>query len=54
VNFANGEATRPDRLAKGTVDNPTVDRWFDRNAFVVVPTGAYRFGNSGRNICTRS
>ncbi len=50
VNFANGEATRPDRIAKGTVENPTVDRWFDRSAFVVVPTGSYRFGNSGRNI----
>jgi hypothetical protein len=50
VNFANGEATRPDRIAKGTVDNPTPDRWFDRSAFVVVPTGSYRFGNSGRNI----
>jgi len=50
VNFANGEATRPDRIAKGTVDNPSPDRWFDRSAFVVVPTGSYRFGNSGRNI----
>ncbi|NOT62988.1 MAG: hypothetical protein HOP19_22500, partial [Acidobacteria bacterium] len=50
VNFANGEATRPDRIANGAVDNPTVDRWYDRSAFVPVPTGAYRFGNSGRNI----
>ncbi len=50
VNFANGEATRPDLLANGAVDNPTVDRWYDRSAFVPVPTGAYRFGNSGRNI----
>jgi hypothetical protein len=50
VNFQNGEATRPDRLAKGAVENPTVDRWFDRSAFVPVPTGSYRFGNSGRNI----
>jgi outer membrane receptor protein involved in Fe transport len=50
VNFANGEATRPDRLRKGEVENPTVDRWYDRSAFVPVPTGAYRFGNSGRNI----
>lgn len=50
VSFANGEATRPDRIANGKLDNPTADRWFDRSAFVVVPTGAYRFGNSGRNI----
>ncbi len=50
VSFANGEATRPDRLAKGTVDNPNPDQWFDRNAFRPVATGSYRFGNSGRNI----
>ena len=30
-NFANGEASRPDRIAKGTVPDPTVDQWFDRN-----------------------
>jgi hypothetical protein len=50
VSYANGEATRPDRLAKGTVANPSPDMWFDRTAFPVVPTGAYRFGSSGRNI----
>src|SRR2546425_10445803 len=50
VNYLNGEATRPDRITKGTADNPTVDHWFDRGAFVVVPTGSYRFGNSRRNI----
>ena len=50
VSYSNGEATRPDRLAKGTVDNPGPDLWFDRRAFPVVPTGSYRFGNSGRNI----
>jgi hypothetical protein len=50
VSYSAGEATRPDRIAKGTVPNPGPDRWFDRNAFPVVPTGSYRFGNSGRNI----
>jgi hypothetical protein len=49
-NFANGEASRPDRLAKGTVDSPSIDQWFDRSVFPVVPTGAYRYGSSGRNI----
>ncbi len=49
-NFANGEASRPDRIAKGTVENPTVDQWYDRKAFPVVPLAAYRFGSSGRNI----
>src|SRR5262249_46495020 len=28
VNYVNGEATRPDRIAKGAVDNPTADLWF--------------------------
>ena len=45
-----GEANRPDRIAKGTVSDPTPERWFDIAAFPAVPTGAFRFGNSGRNI----
>ncbi len=48
--YNTGGASRPDRLAKGSLANPTVDQWFDRTVFPVVPTGAYRFGNSGRNI----
>lgn len=48
--YTAGEATRPDRIRTGTVANPSPDQWFDRSAFVVVPTGAFRFGNSGRNI----
>jgi hypothetical protein len=50
VQLDQGEANRPDRLAKGMVDQPTVDRWFDIAAFPVVPLGAFRMGNSGRNI----
>jgi outer membrane receptor protein involved in Fe transport len=51
-NATNGEANRPDRIAKGTLSNPSPDEWFDRSkaAFPPVPTGGYRFGNSGRNI----
>lgn len=45
-----GEPTRPDRIADGRLPNPTPDRWFDVNAFPVVPLTAFRFGNSGRNI----
>ena len=48
--YTNGGASRPDRLAKGTLPNPTVDQWFDRTVFPAVPLGAYRFGSSGRNI----
>jgi hypothetical protein len=49
-NFTNGEASRPDRIGKGTLDNASIDQWYDRTAFPVVPLGAYRFGGSGRNI----
>jgi hypothetical protein len=48
--YNNGGASRPDRIAKGTLDNPTVDQWFDRTAFPAVPLGSYRFGTSGRNV----
>jgi hypothetical protein len=50
VDYTNGSASRPDRLSKGTLDDPTVDQWFDRTAFPIVPLGSYRFGTSGRNI----
>lgn len=45
-----GGASRPDRIAKGSLANPTPDQWFDRTAFPVVPTGGFRYGNSGRNV----
>jgi outer membrane receptor protein involved in Fe transport len=45
-----GEANRPDRIAKGTLANPTPDMWYNVSAFRLVPNGAYRFGTSGRNI----
>ena len=45
-----GEASRPDRIAQGTLANPSPERWFDVAAFPAVPVGAFRFGTSGRNI----
>src|SRR5437870_3297538 len=48
--YTNGGASRPDRIGKGTLENPTVDQWFDRNLFPPVALGSYRFGSSGRNI----
>jgi outer membrane receptor protein involved in Fe transport len=44
------QATRPDRLANGALDNPTANLWFNPAAFAIVPDSAYRYGNSGRNI----
>ena len=44
------QATRPDRLANGSLPNPSPNMWFNLNAFAQVPDSAYRYGNSGRNI----
>jgi len=49
-NYTLGEASRPDRVENGRLEDRTVDQWFNRTAFPVVPLNAYRFGNSGRNI----
>jgi hypothetical protein len=38
----------PNRVAKGTLPNPTIQQWFDTSAFVTPAIGTY--GNSGRNI----
>jgi hypothetical protein len=50
VNLDLGEANRPNRIANGRLDNPSPERWFDIAAFPPVPTGSFRFGNSGRNV----
>ncbi len=49
-NYLNGEASRPDRIGKGTLAGPSSEQWFDRTQFPVVPVGGFRFGSSGRNI----
>jgi len=43
-----GLGSRPNRTCDGTLDNPTIDRWFDTNCFGA-PT-QFTYGNSGRNI----
>ena len=48
-NFS-GVTFRPDRIGSGTLANPNANAWYNVADFVVVPAGAYRFGNSGRNI----
>jgi hypothetical protein len=50
VNLNLGEASRPNRIARGTVPNPAVNQWYDRNAFPPVPSGTFGYGNSGRGI----
>jgi hypothetical protein len=39
---------RPNRIASGKLENPTIDAWFDKTAFVAPPD--FTFGNSGRGI----
>jgi hypothetical protein len=39
---------RPNRIASGNLENPTLERWFDTSAFVVAPN--FTYGNSGLRI----
>lgn len=51
LNFDNantGNLNWPNRIASGSISNPTVDRWFDTSAFVF--PAAFTHGNAGRNI----
>jgi hypothetical protein len=50
VNLNLGQANRPNRIAKGTLPNPTVNHWFNLAAFPQIPLNGFGFGNSGRNI----
>jgi hypothetical protein len=45
-----GTLFRPNRLGQGTVDHPTIDRWFDPEAFAPPSEPTATFGDSGRNI----
>ena len=40
-----GTGQRPDRIADGTLSDPTVDRWFDTSAFVT--PALFTYGNAG-------
>jgi hypothetical protein len=41
---------RPNRIGDGTLDNPTIDQWFDIAAFRPPTDTTGTFGDSGRNI----
>ena len=45
---ASRSTERPDRIGSGEVDDPTLERWIDRAAFVSAPLG--QFGDSGIGI----
>jgi hypothetical protein len=38
--------TRPDQVGDGNLANPTIDRYFDRSAFVLPANNIGRFGNA--------
>ena len=44
----NGAPSWPDRIGPGTLDNPTVDKWFNTDDFKAPPANTY--GNAGRGI----
>ena len=51
LNFDNantGTTSRLDRVRDGALDNATIDRFFDNDAFVF--PAVFTFGNSGHNI----
>ena len=54
VNLNQGGALRPNRIAKGTLPDPSPSAWFDISAFPVVPVGDYHLGSSGRDILDAS
>jgi hypothetical protein len=45
-----GTGNRPDRIGKGTLDNPTPDRWFDVSAFLPTRDNTGTYGSAGRDI----
>jgi hypothetical protein len=48
--LSNGTGNRPNRIASGELDNPTVDRWWDTTAFLPTADNTGTYGNAGRNI----
>jgi hypothetical protein len=48
--LSTGTGNRPNRIASGKLDNPTIDRWFDLSAFTPTTDNTGTYGNSGRNI----
>ena len=45
-----GTGNRPNRICNGTLDNPTIDHWFDTSCFVQTADTTGTYGNSGRGI----
>jgi hypothetical protein len=48
--LSTGTGNRPNRIASGTLANPTPDHWFDLTAFQPTTDNTGTWGNSGRGI----
>lgn len=48
--LSTGTGNRPNRVADGKIDNPTIDKWFDTNAFAAPGDTTGTYGDAGRNI----
>jgi hypothetical protein len=48
--LSTGTGNRPNRIASGTLSNPTPDHWFDLAAFQPTTDNTGTYGNSGRDI----
>ncbi|BCS32203.1 hypothetical protein TBR22_A14130 [Luteitalea sp. TBR-22] len=48
--LSTGTGNRPNRLADGAIDNPTIEKWFDTSAFAAPADTTGTYGDSGRNI----
>jgi hypothetical protein len=48
--LSTGTGNRPNRVASGTLANPTPDLWFDPSAFTPTADNTGTYGNSGRDI----
>jgi hypothetical protein len=48
--LSTGTGNRPNRIASGTLANPTPDHWFDLTAFQPTTDNTGTYGNSGRDI----
>ena len=49
ASLALGEASRPNRIGKGTIPDPGPGMWYKVADFPVVPNGSFAFGNAGRS-----
>ena len=48
--LSTGTGNRPNRTCEGSLDSPTIDKWFDTSCFAAVAETTATYGTSGRNV----